>query len=57
MKERSGLGVGLLIGGAAALAVGLVTKKLKNKREQIEELDLEEIYDFDEEEPYDEEEE
>ena len=59
-KERSGLGKGLLIGGAAALAVGLVTKKLMKKHEQIEELDfedIEEIYDFDEEETYDEEEE
>ena len=56
-KERSGLGKGLLIGGAAALVVGLVTKKLMKKHEQIEELDFEEIYDFDEEETYDEEEE
>ena len=57
-KERFGLGKGLLIVGAGALVVGLVTNKLKKKHEQIEELDYEEIYDFDEEEEtYDEEEE
>lgn len=56
-KERFGLGKGLLIVGAGALVVGLVTNKLKKKNEQIEELDLEEIEDFDEEETYDEEEE
>ena len=58
-KERFGLGKGLLIVGAGALVVGLVTNKLKKKNEQIEELDFEdiEIEDFDEEETYDEEEE
>ena len=40
-KKGFGLGKGLLIGGAAALVVGLVTKKLMNEREQIEEFDLE----------------
>lgn len=58
-KERFGLGKGLLIVGAGALVVGLVTNKLKKKHELIDELDYEEIYDFDEEEEetYDEEEE
>ena len=58
-KERSGLGKGLLIGGAAALVVGLVTKKLMKKHEQTDELDFEdiEIEDFDMEDTYDEEEE
>ena len=59
-KERFGLGKGLLIVGAGALVVGLVTNRLKKKNEQIEELDFEDdedFEDFDEEETYDEEEE
>lgn len=57
-KERSGLGVGLLIGGAAALVIGGIAKKLMKKHEHIEEFDFEvEDIDFDTEDTYDEEEE
>lgn len=59
-KKGFGFGKGLLIVGAGALVVGLVTNKLKNKREQDEEFDLEdEEYEeiYDEEDTCDEEEE
>ena len=57
-KKGFGFGKGLLIVGAGALVVGLVTNKLKKKHE-LDELDFEdEDIDFDEEEEtYDEEEE